>query len=161
MDRRSAAVLAAGLVLAAVLATGPILAYAKNVWAEETPLQISAPGCAWTQPRSGGLGRRLAQLKAGWALGPRLVVSEEYRERVVEIAMEDPDVSKLVEEGFNVTNVRPIVRAYVGADGSVSLRADEALVVLRKDGSVAVVLVSLSEERVIKVVVRTVTVVEK
>ncbi len=156
MDRRSVAILAAGLALAAVLAVGAALAYAKS--SEEALWRL---GSAREPPKLGALGKHAAWWRAAWAPGPRLVVSEEYRERVVQIALRDPDVSRLLEEGYNVTNVKPIVKAYVEADGSVNLRADEALIVLRKDGGVAAVLVSLTEERVTKVVVHTVAVIEK
>lgn len=164
-DRRSVAILAVGLALATILAAGSILVYARGSRAGGEPITGSAP-TAWALPTSRLCTHdpRVAQklkVKAGSILGPRLVVSEEYVERVLGIAQSDVNVSRLLEEGYNVTKVKPIVRAYVGADGSVSLRADEALVVLRKDRSVAVVLVSLSEERVTRLVVHAVTVVEK
>ncbi|MEM1698395.1 MAG: hypothetical protein QXT76_02960 [Sulfolobales archaeon] len=103
------------------------------------------------------------RIKLVKALGPRVEVSEEYREKVLKIATEDTDVSKLLEDGYNITGIKPVIKAYVEADGSVSLRADESLVILRKENSIAVVLVNLKEERVTKIAVYSfsVSVIEK
>ncbi|MCS7099337.1 MAG: hypothetical protein NZ925_03230, partial [Sulfolobales archaeon] len=94
-------------------------------------------------------------------LGPRVEVSEEYRRKVIDIATKDPDVAKLLAEGYNITAIKPIVKLYVGGDGTVTLRADEAVVVLRKNRNIALVLVNLREERVTRIIIRGITVIEK
>lgn len=173
VNKTSLLVLAGALAMAVLLATGATLVYAKAAWSER--------GAAWGSAAASPLGLKLRQNADAtaapasppavralrWeirkAVGPRVEVSEEYRERVLSIAREDPDVAKLLEEGYNITNVRPIVKAYVKADGSVELRADEAAVVMAKRGGIAVALVSLKEGRVTKVVVytRSLTVIQK
>lgn len=95
-------------------------------------------------------------------IGPRIEVSDEYREVVIDILQQDGDVFKLLEEGYNVTNIRPIIKAYVGADGTVTLRATQALVTMVKKGTgLAVALVDLESGKVAKLVLHTKTVIEK
>jgi hypothetical protein len=95
-------------------------------------------------------------------IGPRIEVSEEYRSRVLGILSEDKDAAKLISEGYNVTAVKPIVKVYVAADGSVTLRASQAMVTLVKKGEgVAVALVDLEQGKVVKLVVYSKTVIEK
>jgi len=95
-------------------------------------------------------------------IGPRVEVSEEYRSRVLEILSRDEDVAKLLSEGYNVTLVKPIIKAYAAADGTVTLKAPQALVTLVKKGEgVAVALVDLEQGKVVKLVVYAKTVIEK
>jgi len=95
-------------------------------------------------------------------IGPRVEVSEGYRSRVLEILSKDEDAAKLLKEGYNVTAVKPIVKAYVAADGTVTLKASQALVTLVKKGEgVAVTLVDLEQGKVVKLVVYSKTVIEK
>ncbi|MEM0352164.1 MAG: hypothetical protein QW459_04180 [Sulfolobales archaeon] len=175
MNRGSVALVSAvALALAALLATGAVLVYAKN--ANERGFFGGPPVDVFSgiKPQvNANLTSKLANLfrlrllqeriKLAKALGPRVEVSEEYREKVLKIATEDTDVSKLLEDGYNITGIKPVIKAYVEADGSVSLRADESLVILRKENSIAVVLVNLKEERVTKIAVYSfsVSVIEK
>ncbi|MCX8205339.1 MAG: hypothetical protein N3H31_06790 [Candidatus Nezhaarchaeota archaeon] len=90
-------------------------------------------------------------------------VSEEFKERVVSIATKDPDVQSLVNEGYEVAAVRPVVRAVVLGDGSVAMKATGAVLILSKEGAKgkACVWVDVEKEKVVKIVVTTVKVVEK
>jgi len=165
---------AVALALAALLATGAVLAYAKSA-NERWMLGGPAAGmlnwigqqtnCNLTNKPANLLRMRLLYEKMRFAksLGPRVEMSEEYREKVLRITTEDADVAKLLENGYNITSIKPIIKAYVEADGSVSLRADEALVILRKEKSIAAVLVNLKEEKVAKIAIYSfsVTVIEK
>lgn len=174
MNRTSLLVLAGALTLAVMLAAGATLVYARAAWNEREPPERSI-AVAGVRQRAGGnptiepanwptlRGLRGLRWEIRKAVGPRVEVSEGYRERVLSIAKGDPHVSRLLEGGYNITNVRPIIKAHVNADGSVELRADEALVVLRKGGSIAVALVDLEEGRVTKIIVytRSLTVIEK
>ena len=95
-------------------------------------------------------------------IGPRVEISEEYRSRVLEILSSDEDVAKLLSEGYNVTSVRPVIKAYIAADGTVTLKASQALVTLVKKGEgVAVALVDLDQGKVVKLVVYSKTIIEK
>lgn len=158
MNRKSlVAVSAIALALAILVATSAVLAHAKGVSSEE-----SVPrGLLASSERGAKLLPWLRWLWPAKPLKPPVEVSEEYRERVLEIIRRDPDTAKLLEEGYNVTHVRPIIKAYVGADGSVTLRADQALVVLRKDRSLALALVDLREGRVVRIAIISATLIEK
>jgi len=143
------AVVAVAAVVAAVLAA-PALA----------GLLLPAPGRSALQaPPAWNVTRALG--KPRWWRGYSVEVSSEYRERVLSILKSDPDASKLLSEGYNVTAVRPIIRAVVGGTGEVTLQAKEAVVLLRGPQGFAQVLVDLSQGRVVRIVTLTVKVVEK
>jgi hypothetical protein len=89
-------------------------------------------------------------------------VSEEFEENVINIAKNDSDVQELLDDGYNMTGVRPIIKAVVEADGNVVTKATSAIVMLEKDTtSHASVWVDLEEAKVTKIVILARTVIEK
>lgn len=89
-------------------------------------------------------------------------VSEEFKERVVSIATSDPDVSSLIDGGYVVSAVKPIIKLTVSGDGTVTARASSAVLVLRKNGEGrALVQVDVDQGKVVRIVVCTVKVVER
>ncbi len=91
-----------------------------------------------------------------------LEVSEEFEENVIDIAKSDQDVLDLLDDGYNITGVRPIIKAVVDADGNVETRATSAIALLEKDeSSHASVWVDLEEARVTRIVIISRTVIEK
>jgi len=89
-------------------------------------------------------------------------VSEEYEENVINIAKSDSDVQALLDDGYNITNVRPIIKAVVEADGTVVTKATSAIVMLEKDTiSHASVWVDVEQAKVTRIVILTRTVIEK
>jgi len=88
-------------------------------------------------------------------------VSEEFASKVVSILQSDQDAAKLLSEGYNVTAIRPVIALSVTGDGSVTLRASQAVVTLRKDASWAVVRVDVAKGKVISITVVTRIVIEK
>lgn len=107
-----------------------------------------------------GLGWR-AWLRGGGRFGP-IEVSEEYKQNVINTAKSDPDVQNLLNSGYNITGVRPIITTKVGADGSVVMKATSAVVQLEKDTtSRAFVWVDLEAGKVTKIEILTVTIIEK
>lgn len=90
-------------------------------------------------------------------------VSEEFRERVVGVASQDPDVKSLLDEGYQVVDVRPVIKLVVSGDGTVTAKAPSAVLTLRKEdgGGRAFVWVDVEQGKVVKVVVCTVKVIEK
>jgi len=157
-------------VVAAVIA-GTAIAYAQSYalgkgagWGRGWPLwgsQVPPPWSNATLPVARWLHRGIAK-EFKDLIGPRVEVSEEYRNKVLEILSNDEDVAKLLSEGYNVTSVKPIIKAYVAADGTVALKASQALVTLVKKGEgVAVALVDLEQGKVDKLVVYSKTVIEK
>jgi hypothetical protein len=88
-------------------------------------------------------------------------VSDEFKENVIDIAEGDEDVQDLLDDGYNITFVRPIIKVVVEGDGSVEARATEAIIRLEKDeSSHAVAWVDLDETSVTKIVMLTRTVVK-
>lgn len=80
-------------------------------------------------------------------------VSNEYRAKVESILRSDPDTSALLEEGYNITSIKPIVKLVAQGDGSIDVRADKVTVILFKNGSGrAIVYVDVAGSSVIEVV---------
>ncbi len=92
-------------------------------------------------------------------------VSEEFEQKVTSIAESDTDVQDLLTEGYNITAIRPIIKRVVDADGYLTTKTTNAIVVLHKDTSEAsgraIVSVDMDSEMVTKVVVITRTVIDK
>ena len=95
-------------------------------------------------------------------------VSEEFKQKVTDIAENDPDVQNLLADGYNVTAVRPIIKSVVDADGYVTSKATSAIVMLQKGtsdtstaSSCASVLVDVENAKVTEIVILTRTVIDK
>jgi hypothetical protein len=89
-------------------------------------------------------------------------VSEEFKENVINIAKNDSDVQNLLNDGYNITGVRPIIKTIVEGDGNVVTKATNAIVMLEKDTTGhASVWVDLEQGKVTKIVILTRTVIEK
>ncbi|MGD8545660.1 MAG: hypothetical protein PVH12_05740 [Candidatus Bathyarchaeota archaeon] len=98
----------------------------------------------------------------GWRYHGFIEVSEEFEENAINIAKSDQDVQNLVDDGYNFTRVRPIIKTIVEADGEVDTKATSAIVILAKDStSHASVWVDLEEGKVTEIVILTRTVIEK
>ena len=105
---------------------------------------------------------------ATYGRGPRMgpgqfiEVSEEFKTNVVNIAKNDANVQKLLNDGYNVTDVRPIINSIVAANGDVTTKATDAIVMLQKDTTGrASTWVDLKEGKVTRIVIETRTVIEK
>lgn len=88
--------------------------------------------------------------------GPRIVVSQEYVNRVKAILEADNETAALLNQGYNLTKVKPIVQLYVQGDGTVVAKAAKAVAVLtyREPGhgaGKAVVLVDVEQGRVLRI----------
>jgi hypothetical protein len=89
-------------------------------------------------------------------------VSEEFKENVINIAKNDTDVQNLLNEGYNITGVRPIIKTIVEGDGTVVTKATNAIVILEKDTiGYAIVKVDVASAKVTEIVILTKTVIEK
>jgi len=89
-------------------------------------------------------------------------VSQEYENNVLNIARNDTDVQALLNEGYNITQVKPIIKTVVEADGTVITKATSAVVMLVKGtSSHAAVTVDLDQAKVTEIVILTKTVIEK
>jgi len=93
--------------------------------------------------------------------GP-ITVSQEYQDNVISIAKNDTDIQNLITEGYNITGVRPIISTTVEADGTVTMKATTAIILLQKDTTGrALVWVDVEQAKVTRIETLTITVVEK
>jgi hypothetical protein len=158
------------LILATVLSGVTMYAYANSEISMTTPSSNGMwcyngtfPGAMpffGHQCRGGGEFREF-----GWLLN----VSQAFKDNVINIAKNDTDVKNLIVIGYNVTGVRPIITATVGADGTVTLKATSAIVTLiqsttdQNTTSVgrALVWVNVEQAKVTKIITLTKTVIEE
>lgn len=89
-------------------------------------------------------------------------VSEEFKENVITIAKSDQDVQSLLDNGYNITGVKPIIKIVVEENGTVVTKTTGATVMLAKDNTGhASVWVDLTQGKVTRIVISTITVIEK
>lgn len=159
IDRTKAAILLTTVVVAAIVSGFAISVYAANNGEEN-----SNGFAGWFK------GRTMMPKAHSWLNGrPRgrgcngfIEISEEFEENVINIAEGDQDVQNLLDDGYNITRVRPIIKSIVEADGNVETKATSAIVMLEKDETGhALVWVDLEEAKVTKIVILTRTVIEK
>jgi hypothetical protein len=158
IDKKKALILLTAVAVAAVMG-GIVL----NAYSADNGEQNSNGSATWIN------GRMMAETY-GWShgrLGGRgcygfVEVSDEFKENVTNIAQSDQDVQNLLNDGYNITGVRPIIKATVEASGDVVTKATSAIVMLEKDTtSHASVWVDLEQAKVTQIVILTRTVIEK
>jgi len=99
---------------------------------------------------------------SGEEFGGSIAVSQEYKDNVISIVQNDSDVQNLLANGYNITNVRPIISTLVEADGTVTMKATTAIVTLCQNTTGrAHVMVDVEQARVTQIVILTKTVIEK
>lgn len=103
-----------------------------------------------------GMGRE------GRGYGP-IQVSEEFKANVVSIVEKDSDVQGLLDKGYNVTGIRPLITSTVNGDGTVTTKATGAIVMLENQDmtSHAAALIDLSTQSVTRIEIITRTVIDK
>lgn len=87
----------------------------------------------------------------GCKLGPlrsTFQISAEYNETINEVLRANDDTCNLLNQGYRVVLIRPIVKAYVQGDGTVSLRGPQAIVVLSNNSTAAVYLINVDTREV-------------
>ena len=92
----------------------------------------------------------------------QIEVSEEYKAAVAGVLEADADVKALLDDGYNVTRIMPIVKTVIDGEGNLSTKATNATVILTKaDSGLAFVSVDLSQNKVTQIVIHTRTVIQK
>ncbi|MEM0010858.1 MAG: hypothetical protein QXT84_04090 [Candidatus Bathyarchaeia archaeon] len=108
--------------------------------------------------------------RCGWPpfglKGPKRIeveLSEGFKEKVLSIVRADGDVQKLINEGYNVTDVRVMqMKLVVQENGQITLEASKALVVLANgNGGRAFVEVDVKAEKVTRIITMNIKVVKK
>jgi hypothetical protein len=145
------------VLIFAILSGIAVMVYANGVANDtntESNITLNYGGCLSGGP---GFGRR----GFGWGFG-NITVSQAYTDNVINIAQNDSDVQNLLAEGYNITDVRPIISTVVEADGTVTMKATTAVLVL-ENGTTgrAFVTVNVEEGKVTRIEIFTRTVIEK
>jgi len=93
-------------------------------------------------------------------IGPRgfgaVQVSSAFTQNVTSILNSSSDVQSLISQGYNVTSIRPIITTSIDGNGNVVTQATNADVVLQGTSGRALVVVSLTEQKVTKIVTTTI-----
>jgi hypothetical protein len=157
LERKVKLLMLSTVLILAILSGVAVMVYANgatNNTSTESNIMLNYGGCLGGEPRFG-------RQRFGWG-GGNITVSQAYKDNVINIAKNDSDVQKLLAEDYNITNVRPIINTIVEADGTVTMKATTAAVVLEKDTTgKAFVTVNVEEGKVTKIVILTRTVIQK
>jgi len=164
MDRKKALILLTVVTVAAIMSGIVLNAYSTANACSAVNEEKNWNGFA------GWINGRMMAGTHGWSRGwmPRrgcygfVEVSEEFKENVINIAKNDSDVQNLLNNGYNITGVIPIIKTIVEGDGSVVTKATSAIVMLEKGTTGhASVWVDLEQGKVTRIVILTITVIEK
>ena len=158
IDRRQALILLSAVVMAAIMSGIVISAYSADN-GQESNNSIAGLTNGRTMPWT-----------HGWSNGPHcgpryhgfVEVSTEFEENVTNIAKSDQDVQNLLNDGYNITGVKPIIKARVEASGDVATKATSAIVIMEKDTTSHVsVWVDVEQGKVTRIEILTRTVIDK
>jgi len=164
MERRTKTLMVSTILILAALSGIALMAYANEATistATTTTNTTDAPCICGFRGFGGedGFGRRGGR---GWGFGGSINVSEEYKENVISIAENDSDVQGLLANGYNINGARPLIGTVIGADGAVTMKATTAVVTLCQNSTGrALVWVDLEQARVMRIEIRTMTIIEK
>ena len=157
MERKVKLLILSTVLILAILSGAAAMVYANGVANganAEPEIMLSNGGC----PNGG---HRFGRRGFGWG-GGSVTVSEEYKDNVINIVQDDSDVQKLLADGYNITCVSPIINTIVEADGTVTMKATTAIVLLSQNTTGrAFVTVNLEEGKVTQIEMLTRTVIEK
>jgi hypothetical protein len=139
--------------------TNAMMAYATGA-ADDTS---AATNVTWNYGRyCGGMQAFFGMQTHGRGGGGFITVSQEFKDNVINITESDSDVQKLLADGYNITEVRPIINATVEADGTVSMKATSAIVTLVQNTTGrATVWVNVEQAKVTRIEILSITTIEK
>jgi len=88
-------------------------------------------------------------------------VSSDFTQNATNIAKADADVQNLLNNGYNITSVRPVITTTVDGNGNLVTKATTANLTLQSTTGRALVVVDLSQAKVTKIVTLTRTEIDK
>jgi len=89
-------------------------------------------------------------------------ISSEYTQNVATIAKSDIDVQNLLNQGYNITTIRPVISTTIDGNGNIVTKASTANILLQGDnGNRSFVVVDLSQVKVTKIVTLAITEIDK
>jgi hypothetical protein len=98
----------------------------------------------------------------GGGRGEFITVSQEFKDNVLNITESDSDVQNLLAQGYNVTDVMPIISTTVEGNGTVTMKATTAVVTLfQNTAGRAIVWVDLEQAKVTRIEILSITVIDK
>jgi hypothetical protein len=110
------------------------------------------------QPRF-GMGHR--GMDRGFGGFGAVQVSSDFTANVTNIAQNDSDVQNLLNQGYNITSIRPIISTVVDGNGNVVTKASTADLTLIGTNGRAFAIVDLTQAKVTKIVTLTLTEIDK
>ena len=84
-------------------------------------------------------------------------VSSAFTQNVTNILQNNPDVPNLLNQGYNITSIRPVISTVIDGNGNVVMQATTADVILQGTNGRALVVVDLTSATVTKIVTTTIT----
>ena len=109
-------------------------------------------------------------MRGGFGPYGSVQVSAAYNQTVINIVKSDSDVANLLAQGYSIQSVRPIIQSVVQADGTVTMSATNAVVMLTQSSTTsgtttvtgwATVYVDVTKAKVTEIVITTRTVIQK
>jgi hypothetical protein len=89
-------------------------------------------------------------------------VSSDFTANVTNIVNNDSDMQNLLNQGYNITLIRPVISTTISGDGNIVTKASTANVLLQgNNGSRSFVVVDLTQAKVTKIVTLTITEIDK
>lgn len=88
-------------------------------------------------------------------------VSSDFIQNVTNIAKNDSDVQNLLNQGYNITSIKPVITSVIDGNGNVVTTATSADVILQSTTGRVLVVVDLTSASVTKIVTTTTTVINK
>lgn len=165
LERRTKALIVSAVLALAVLSGIGAMVYANTGSGDTNALFATFNGLTADDNSSSCFGFGFRGHHGGPHGGERggsIVVSQEYKDNVINITESDTDVQNLLAEGYNVTGVRPLISTTVEADGTVVTKATNAIVTLTKNTTGrALVWVDVEQTKVTRIEILTLTVIDK
>lgn len=172
LERKTKILLISTALLVATLSGIAALAYANNVNGDtNATTTITTPAYNDNGYFMGGSGHGGGH---GCGMDPwtSITVSQGFKDNAINIAKNDTDFRNLLSQGYNITDVRPLINATVEADDTVTLKAASAIITLMQSPTTAqntttttmgraLVWVNIDQAKVTRIVTMTKTVIEK
>jgi hypothetical protein len=164
IEKKTKMLMVSTALVLAVLSGIAIMAYANGAANDTNTNSNAAPTSDQSFRGMGPIfgGRGFGGGRGGGCGGGTITVSQEFRDNVINIAENDSDVQTLITDGYNVTNVRPIITTTVAADGTVTMKATSAIVMLEQGTTGrAAVWVDVEQAKVTRIEIVSMTVIDK
>ena len=180
MNTRTKALAFISIIAVALVATSFILVIQSTVKADPTTLVTSDSETNLSSVNASNSGFNNffnGPIASGWGPGfcfggrgvvrgyggfGTIQISSDFISNVTNIAKNDSDVQTLLNQGFNITSIRPVISTTIDGKGNLVTAASTANVLLQgNNGSRSFVVVDLTQAKVTKIVTLTVTEIDK